>query len=69
MPHGNGVFLGHNNSVFDGRWEYGKRDGKASIAAKYGLQKYSSTCTNGMMGKYEASFLVTPDIPAIHIEI
>ena len=32
-------------------------------------EKYSSSVANGVMGKREACFLVTPDIPAFHLEL
>merc|ERR1712137_1130170 len=66
-PHGNGTFSSKGGTFFDGKWSEGRREGKATICTS--TERYSSACTKGMMGKREASFLVTPDIPAFHLEI
>lgn len=66
-PHGYGTFTSANSVIFDGKFVDGRREGKASIAV--GPVNYSSACLNGMMGKREASFIVVPDVPAIHLEL
>merc|ERR1712000_47177 len=66
-PHGSGTFTSSNNVIYDGKFVDGRREGKANIAV--GPVNYSSTCANGMMGKREASFIVVPDIPTVHLEL
>ena len=66
-PHGTGTFTSSNGVIFDGRFIDGRREGKASIAI--GPVNYFSACANGMMGKREASFMIAPDVPAVHLEL
>jgi len=66
-PHGTGTYTSANTVIYDGKWVDGRREGKASIAV--GPVNYASSCVNGMMGKRDASFIVVPDIPTVHLEL
>jgi hypothetical protein len=66
-PHGAGVYTSANQVIYDGRWIDGRREGKATITV--GPTTFASNCDNNMLGKREASFLLVPDIPYVHLEL
>jgi len=67
IPHGNGIYISANAVVFDGKWDNGRREGKAVIAI--GPNKHSHTVHGNMMSEGEKSFMIVPDVPAIHLEL